>query len=181
MSDTTSERQKRHCRRTFTTNRGFLQHLNFCRHRNGDLQKTVIKPEVRSNHSFDYEERHSDGDHERFSRNEVAGSRFEALIHDAYEKIIQWKRNTFMLPTGASGKKYIDETTRLFNLWINKSPCNASFITSKTEKIFKIERTSRSTNKTIITLEWRENCWTTIWKLNYTRSLESSWKHGKHL
>ena len=27
-----------------------------------------------------------------------------------------------MLPTGASGKRYIDETTRLFNLWVNNTP-----------------------------------------------------------
>ena len=50
---------------------------------------------------------------------EFAGSRFEAITHNTYEKIIQWKRNIFMLPIGPSGKKYIDETTRLFNLWVN--------------------------------------------------------------
>lgn len=26
-----------------------------------------------------------------------------------------------MLPTGVSGKKYIDETTRLFNIWVNNT------------------------------------------------------------
>ena len=110
------------CIRTFKTNRGLLQHLNFCRRRNSDLEQTVIEPEVRGNHSYDYGEGHSDGDQERFYWNKVAGSRFEALIHDAYEKIIQWKRNIFMLPTGASGMKYINETTRLFNLWVNNTP-----------------------------------------------------------
>ena len=51
----------------------------------------------------------------------VAGSRFESLIHDAYKKISQWKRNIFMLQTGASENKYIDETTCLFNLWVNNT------------------------------------------------------------
>ena len=27
-----------------------------------------------------------------------------------------------MLPTGASGKKYIDEITCVFNLWVNNTP-----------------------------------------------------------
>ena len=53
--------------------------------------------------------------------NEVARSRFESLIHDAYKKISQWKRNIFMLQTGASENKYIDETTCLFNLWVNNT------------------------------------------------------------
>ena len=56
-----------------------------------------------------------------FYWNENAGSRFEALIHDGHERIIQWKRNIFMLPKCASGK-YNDETTRLFRLWVNDTP-----------------------------------------------------------
>ena len=31
-------------------------------------------------------------------------------------------KNIFMLPTGASGKKYIDEATHLYNLWVNNTP-----------------------------------------------------------
>ena len=50
-----------------------------------------------------------------------------------------------------------------------------AFFTSKTKQIFKIERTSRSANKTIVTLEWRGDWWTTIWRSNYTRLLERSW------
>ena len=58
----------------------------------------------------------------RFYWNDVAGSRFEDLINDAYKKTIRWERNIFMLPTGSSGKKFIDETTRLFDLWVNNTP-----------------------------------------------------------
>lgn len=46
-----------------------------------------------------------------------------------------------MLPTGASGKKYMNETTRVFDLWVNNTSYEsillkavyASFITSKTK------------------------------------------------
>ena len=118
--------------RTFRTNHGLLQHLNFCQRQNNDLQQTVIEPKVRNIHSCD-------------EGNKVTGSRFEALIHDAYENIVQWKSDIFMLPTGASGKTYINETTRLFDVWVNDTPyesitlnllallCDARFIISKTK------------------------------------------------
>ena len=43
-------------------------------------------------------------------------------IQDAYERIVFWKKNLFMLPTGAAAKKYITETTKLMNGWTNNSP-----------------------------------------------------------
>lgn len=61
------------------------------------------------------------GDQERFYWNDVTGSRFEDLINGAYKKTIQWKRNIFMLPGSSQGKKYIDETMCLFNLWVNNT------------------------------------------------------------
>ena len=36
-------------------------------------------------------------------------------IQDAYERIVFWKKNLFMLPTGAAAKKYITETAKLMN------------------------------------------------------------------
>ena len=66
------------------TNRELLQHLNFCRRRNKDLQHTVIKTEVQNNHSYDEEH----GDHERFYWNKGAGSRLKLLfiIHTNWSK-----------------------------------------------------------------------------------------------
>lgn len=62
------------------------------------------------------------GDHERFYFNEVARSKFEVLINDAYENTIQRERNTFILLIDFSGKECIDESTYVFNLWVNKTP-----------------------------------------------------------
>ena len=59
------------CGRNFKTNRGLLQHLNYCRRQNSDLQQTVTKPEVQSDHSYDYCEGYSDGYQERLYWNEV--------------------------------------------------------------------------------------------------------------
>ena len=38
------------------------------------------------------------------------------------EKIVHWKRDLFMMPSGAAGKKHIEEITRLLKLWIQDSP-----------------------------------------------------------
>ena len=43
-------------------------------------------------------------------------------IKDAYDRIVFWKKNLFMLPTDAAAKKYITETTKLMNGWTNNSP-----------------------------------------------------------
>ena len=43
-------------------------------------------------------------------------------INDADEKIVFWRKNIFMLPTGSVGKKYVVETTRLLNAWSSNSP-----------------------------------------------------------
>ena len=43
-------------------------------------------------------------------------------IQDEYERIVFWKKNLFMLPTGAAAKKYTAETIKLMNGWTNNSP-----------------------------------------------------------
>ena len=43
-------------------------------------------------------------------------------IQEPYESIVFWKKNVFMLPTGAAAKKYITGTTKLMNGWTNNSP-----------------------------------------------------------
>ena len=43
-------------------------------------------------------------------------------IQDAYERIVFWKKNLFMPPTGAAAKIYITETTKLMNGLTNNSP-----------------------------------------------------------
>ena len=35
-----------------------------------------------------------------------------------YEKFVCWKKNLFLLPTGKSGKLYIDESGKLLNSWV---------------------------------------------------------------
>ena len=46
----------------------------------------------------------------------------ERNVSLAYEKIVNWKKNLFLLPSGQAGKSFIDEMSRLINESIRKSP-----------------------------------------------------------
>ena len=37
-----------------------------------------------------------------------------------YEEGVYWRRNLFLLPTGAAEEKYITETTQLIEIWNQK-------------------------------------------------------------
>ena len=56
-------------------------------------------------------------------------SDIELIINATYDEVVHWRRNLFMLPSGASGKLFIRETTRLLNLWTNDT--NMSHIVFK--------------------------------------------------
>ena len=43
---------------------------------------------------------------------------------EAYEKIVFWRKNLFMLRTGSVGKKYNKVVTRLLNAWTQDTQLN---------------------------------------------------------
>ena len=49
------------------------------------------------------------------------GVEIETSLNEIYSKVVCWQRNLFKLPSGASGKAFIDEISRLANLWTNKT------------------------------------------------------------
>ena len=40
----------------------------------------------------------------------------------AYKKIVYWKKNLFLLPSGQAGKSFIDEIFIMMKEWIYESP-----------------------------------------------------------
>ena len=46
---------------------------------------------------------------------------FAENVSSIYEKIVYWKNNIFLLPTGKSERCFIDETKRLIDAWIRGS------------------------------------------------------------
>ena len=57
-----------------------------------------------------------------FKWNEVNGADFCSMINAAYEEIIYWKRNIFLLPSGKVGKLFVQELARLYQLYADASP-----------------------------------------------------------
>ena len=49
------------------------------------------------------------------------GQEITDQLHVMYNRIVSWKRNIFKIPSGALGKAFIGEITRLLDLWINKT------------------------------------------------------------
>ena len=112
------------CQRAFKTSRGLLQHLSFCRDRNRENNinsNTAINDSNNIAATSDKSDSHDssgNGDYETYVWNDVHGTVCEKDLTDAYEKILHWKRNLFIMPSGVAGKTYIDEVTRLLKLWI---------------------------------------------------------------
>jgi len=59
---------------------------------------------------------------EKFVWGEKKGSEFVKVLDNIYERIVYWRKNLFLLPSGSSGKQFIRETTRLVNSWIDETP-----------------------------------------------------------
>ena len=51
-------------------------------------------------------------------------------LNHVFGKVVTWKPNLFKLPSGASGKAFIVELTRLINLWTNKTTLECTALTS---------------------------------------------------
>ena len=102
------------CRRSFRTNRGFLQHLNNCRRRN--TANLNARSNNESDKNNDNEVQEPEQQREDFYWNTVPGGVYQKDLEEAYNQIVYWRKNIFMVPTGAAGKKFIDEISRLLNL-----------------------------------------------------------------
>ena len=53
-----------------------------------------------------------------FKCGDIDGTTFIERVEQIYEKVVYWKKNLFLLPTGKSGKLYIDESVKLLNSWV---------------------------------------------------------------
>ena len=46
----------------------------------------------------------------------------EQIFSAIYNEITKWRKNLFDIPSGSSGKRFIEESTRLVSEWNNRSP-----------------------------------------------------------
>ena len=109
--------------RSFTTYRGLNQHLRSCLKKSRDAASSIPASQpCPSNLRVTNIGANTVNEVRRFLWGERNGNEVVKLIEDAYEKIVFWKKNIFMLPTGATGKKYTIQLTKFMEGWVNDSP-----------------------------------------------------------
>ena len=116
------------CDRRFRTNRGLNQHLRLCYLKNKitDVQTPYERKEDKANDQTSGDS--NIGIHDiltpslQYKWGNYQDYLFERNLSLAYEKIVYWKKNLFLLPSGDAGKSFIDEMSLLMNEWIRESP-----------------------------------------------------------
>ena len=53
-----------------------------------------------------------------FKWGDIDAATFIVRVEMIYGKVVCWNKNLFLLPTGKSGKLYIDESVKLLNSWV---------------------------------------------------------------
>jgi len=110
------------CERNFRSKRGLNQHMRSCSTKTIDVnevenENNVSVPTDESNRIDEI----NDDTASTFVWGIIDGKTFTKNVNNVYEKIVYWKKNLFMLPTGKAGKVYIDEMTKLLNSWSNET------------------------------------------------------------
>lgn len=102
------------CFRSFKTQRGLNQHTRSCRE--SDLSATPTDLSATPAVADEHEDTQVPI---QFIWGDLSLAEVHLNIGNIYEKIVRWRRNLFLLPSGKSGKAYIDECTRLIDEWLN--------------------------------------------------------------
>ena len=104
-------------KRLFRTERGLNQHARSCKVKTTEddsrpipTQVLLVTPIVEQDEKILY------------IWGRYRDKEFEENVSFIYEQIVYWKRNMFLLPTGKAGKQFIDEITKLINIWTDESP-----------------------------------------------------------
>ena len=106
------------CGKKFTTKRGRTTHITKKKHEAPTTQNTTVNevtshPQQNNIPQPPPTENHIWGNHSKEDINQI----FRAM----YEEIVFWRRNVFLVPSGANGKKFVAETTRWLQCWIDDS------------------------------------------------------------
>ena len=109
------------CKRTFRTVRGLNQHLRTCSSRNATetilaVDKKLLIENVSDNQVSEQTMCFL------YKWGEYDNITFERNVNFVYEKVVYWRKNLFLLPTGKAGQCYIDEITKLMDDWAHDSP-----------------------------------------------------------
>ena len=97
-----------------------MQHLNTCRRKQAANATNIVNNEGVDDKS------QANGDEEISAGIDLLhwNNGYISIkdVNHAYEKIIHWRKNLFMVPTGAAGKTFINGTTKMINFWTDNLP-----------------------------------------------------------
>ena len=116
-----------HCNRMFKS-RGLNKHINSCKKKSASI---VQHEGMISNSQNQTHQNNTPGANainnipivaqEATNPDAVWGSHtyvdLNVIVSAVYEEIVKWKKNLFKLPSGNAGKNYIQELTRLIEIW----------------------------------------------------------------
>ena len=105
----------------FTTYKELLLHLNACRIKQEQQNQQLEANDDREN-TCRLQDVPCEPINEPFFCNEKPGTTFANELNNTYGKIVYWRKNLFLLPTGAAEKSLIKETTRMINAWVYDAP-----------------------------------------------------------
>ena len=152
------------CNRSFGNARGLKQHLVSCKKKNANRRQQRQTPELQPPEALATPEipphnppQNPVGATEQADRrpqNLVWGNKNSEdmiqIVNSIYEEVVFWRKTLFKLPSGAAGKSFVKETTKLICIWNEaKQPLND--IALKMVMIMPVlllqKTTSKSTSK----------------------------------
>ena len=105
-----SQEQRTKWKRSFRKSRRLNQHTHICK------EKPTIDPKViekTSENVFPMTNVTVDKENIWNANNDVLKNKFD----DTYNTIVHRRKSLFLLPSGSTGKRFIEEMTRLINSW----------------------------------------------------------------
>ena len=101
-------------KRSFKTSRGLNQHTRVCKEKQLIDTKVI---ETTSTTVFPITNVTVDEENIWNADSDVMKNKFD----DMYNTVVHWRKSLFLLPSGSTGKRFIEEMTRLINSWTFRS------------------------------------------------------------
>ena len=98
------------CTRSFRSKRGLNQHLRSCSKVNNSQPTQEKEPPDKH---LEVNNASTEEVSLLFTWGKLNNNEFTNHVNNIYERIVYWKKNLFLLPTGKAGRKFIEELTRL--------------------------------------------------------------------
>ena len=105
-----------------SNNRGLLLNLNGCQRKQKQQQNKQLEANDDQENTHRLQDIPRKPLNEPFYWNEKPGITFVNEINNTYDKFVYWRKNLFLLPIEATGKRFINEITQMIHAWVYDTP-----------------------------------------------------------